>query len=232
MDTREIDRILNETFADYRLTRSERRAVTEVFAAKELDQQDLAMVRARAFKVARTVMSEPREFSALDWLEDVIKALHAAEITQQAPAAATISEALFSPGDAPRLRISTLMQRAQHSIDVCVFTVTDDRITTSIESAHRRGVRVRVITDNDKAFDRGSDVDRLGRKGIPVRVDRTDAHMHHKFCVFDGVTLVTGSYNWTRSAASKNSENIVITDDGTLVQQFKTEFDRMWNALG
>jgi len=230
MDTRQIDQILAETFEDYRLTRAERRALTEVFAEKDMNDQDLAMVRARAFKEARDAKSDPKQFSALDWLEDVIKALHAAKVGE-VTRPTTLSEALFSPGDGPRLRIASLMQHARHSIDTCVFTITDDRISKSLESAHRRGVKVRIITDNDKSWDRGSDVQRLGRQGIAVRVDRTDAHMHHKFCIFDRTTLLTGSYNWTRSAASSNEENIIVTDDAALSESFSKTFERLWTRL-
>ena len=88
--------------------------------------------------------------------------------------------------------------------DLCVFTLSDDRITAEVLAAHARGVAVRIVTDNDKEFDAGSDIAQLRQAGIPVAVDRTDAHMHHKFALFDGTWLLNGSYNWTRSAAQVN----------------------------
>ncbi len=42
------------------------------------------------------------------------------------------------------------------------------------------GVAIRVLSDDDKSADEGSDVMRFERAGIPVRVDRTEHHMHHK----------------------------------------------------
>ncbi len=38
-------------------------------------------------------------------------------------------------------------------------------------------------------------------------------HMHHKFALFDGGRLLTGSYNWTRGAAETNYENVIDTTD-------------------
>ena len=72
---------------------------------------------------------------------------------------------------------------------------------------------------------------KLRAAGVPVRVDRTDAHMHHKFAVFDRELLLTGSYNWTRSAANQNYENIIVTDDARLATTFANVFEQYWDEL-
>ena len=54
-------------------------------------------------------------------------------------------------------------------MDVCVFTITCNEIADAILAAHKRGVRVRIITDDDQSKTRGSDVEELARAGIPVR---------------------------------------------------------------
>ena len=43
---------------------------------------------------------------------------------------------------------------------------------------------------------------------------RDEPIMHHKFCVIDGSTVVTGSYNWSKKARS-NDENITVVTDST-----------------
>jgi phosphatidylserine/phosphatidylglycerophosphate/cardiolipin synthase-like enzyme len=55
--------------------------------------------------------------------------------------------------------------------------------------------------------------------------------MHHKFAVFDKAKALTGSYNWTRSAATSNRENILVTDDPRAVEGFGREFERLWKAF-
>jgi len=55
--------------------------------------------------------------------------------------------------------------------------------------------------------------------------------MHHKYAVFDEKTTLTGSYNWTRSAAEYNEENIVITADSRITRQFLNEFEKLWKSL-
>lgn len=55
--------------------------------------------------------------------------------------------------------------------------------------------------------------------------------MHHKFAIFDRKTLLTGSHNWTRSAARANQEKIVLSEDVRLVADFRGYFDRLWTAF-
>lgn len=139
--------------------------------------------------------------------------------------------AFFSPGDECLKEIVRQFRNCRRTADLCVFTITDDRIANQILDAHGRGVRMRIVTDNLKAFDRGSDIARFQEAGIPLRIDATDAHMHHKFAIFDGVRLLNGSYNWTRSAALENEENIIVTDDPSLITAFSRQFESIWNNL-
>src|SRR5262249_52240936 len=141
------------------------------------------------------------------------------------------AEVQFSPGDQCCRRIVNLLDGCRRSADLCVFTITDDRIAQSVLAVHRRGARVRVVTDDEKANDEGSDVRRMAAAGIPVRVDDSPFHMHHKFALFDGGTVLTGSYNWTLGAARNNQENLVISNDRRLVNAFTGEFERLWKQF-
>lgn len=142
------------------------------------------------------------------------------------------AEAWFSPHDDCAGRIINLLGEARQSADLCVFTITDDRISDAILSAHARGVRLRIISDNDKAHDLGSDIERFESAGIAVRVDRSAFHMHHKFAIIDGRRLLNGSYNWTRGAARDNQENLIVCDDARLVAAFQQEFEQLWVRYG
>jgi len=141
-------------------------------------------------------------------------------------------EAWFSPHDDCPGRIMNLFAEARSSADVCVFTITDDRISDALLAAHARGVRIRIISDNDKAHDCGSDIERFAAAGVAVRVDLTPFHMHHKFAIFDDRRLLHGSFNWTRGAARDNQENIVVTDEPRLITAFGREFERLWEKFG
>jgi phosphatidylserine/phosphatidylglycerophosphate/cardiolipin synthase-like enzyme len=227
----EVDEVLLRTLDDERLSRGEKRALTAVFADYRGEPERLVYFRHRAFEVARRQLegSGSRAARVLTWLEEVVKALAAAADPATTP---KLAEAHFSPGDRCRRRIVSLIGSARRTADICVFTITDDVITRALLEAHHRGVEVRVISDDEKVTDRGSDIVELSEAGIAVRVDRSEHHMHHKFAIFDRTYLVTGSYNWTRSAASFNEENIVVSDDPRLLGSFQATFDRLWREFG
>lgn len=223
------ERILSQTLDDRRLSRAERRALGEVISAERLGDAERTVLRSRAFALAREAVDGPKSREVVDWLEEVVKTLvHAG----REGAHERVARSCFTPDDTAALQIVALLRACSDSLDICVFTITDDRIADAIVAAHERGVAVRIITDDEKAFDRGSDVDRLVAAGVPLRMDRSPHHMHHKFALFDGRSLLTGSYNWTRSAARHNHENFVVVDDPRLVEPFIRTFDRLWAEFG
>jgi len=138
------------------------------------------------------------------------------------------NQVFFSPGDDCLNHIIDLINEACTHLDICVFTISDDRITRAIVDAMKNGVEIRIITDNFKVSDTGSDIEGLGLVGITVKLDTTDNHMHHKFFVVDKKLVLTGSYNWTRSAALYNQENVISTDDEFVVEKFLNEFEKLW----
>jgi phosphatidylserine/phosphatidylglycerophosphate/cardiolipin synthase-like enzyme len=145
-----------------------------------------------------------------------------------AEAATSGSSVYFSPGKDPLNAIITQIQNARELLEICVFTISDDRITKAILDRHRFNTPIRVITDNDKLHDAGSDITALAESGVDVRVDTTPNHMHHKFAVIDSETLLTGYYNWTRSAATRNEENLLVTQEKAIIVQYQQEFRALW----
>lgn len=229
MDTHQIDHILEQTLSDLHLSRNERKALTTTLGGLVTNDLDLGVFRSRAFEMARSNLTGHKNLQIVDWLEDVVKAIATTRRSPQPPANA---EVYFSPGSACADRLTGLLAGLQHTGDLCVFTITDNRISRAILAAHKRGVRIRIVSDDWKATDLGSDIEHLERAGIPVALDSSPAHMHHKFALFDSRLVATGSYNWTRSATEKNQENLVVTDHPELLKRFSQEFDRLWKAFG
>lgn len=223
MDFDSLDRQLRDSAQDLSLSNEERSALRELGA--ELSPDRLRFLRNRAFDIAREqVAANPGEaLPMLKWVEQVVRTLDV-----NAGPVETLTSTYFSPGDACMQRLRALCASAKQTLDICVFTISDDRLSGVILDAHKRGVVVRIISDNDKVYDDGNDVRRLNESGIPVRVDHSEYHMHHKFALFDGKQLANGSFNWTRTATEHNDENLVVSNDRNLVRSFAQQFEVLW----
>jgi cardiolipin hydrolase len=230
IDFSELDRLLRDSAADAVLDDAEKFELREIGSGLSRDR--VRYLRNRAFALVRERWSEPQTASPgasldlLRWLEQVVRTLDAGADPPPVEA-----DAYFAPGDDCLRRLRELCLGAKRTIDVCVYTIADDRLCEALLDAHRRGVAVRILSDDHKVYDAGSDVLRLRDRGLDVRLDDTAFHMHHKFALFDRQRLASGSFNWTRSASEGNEENLVVTDDARLVRAFAAHFERLWEKF-
>ena len=67
-----------------------------------------------------------------------------------------------------------------------------------------------LVADWKASHDKYSQIRILKSAGIPIRLDEQYAIHHHKFMVVDGVTLETGSFNYTDGAVKRNAENALV----------------------
>ncbi len=63
---------------------------------------------------------------------------------------------------------------------------------------------------------------------IKIKKDTNPAIMHHKVFIIDNRTLITGSYNPTKSANTKNDENILIIHDERIAKKYLEEFEKLY----
>ncbi len=218
---------LRRTLDDRRITRSEQKALRALLEERPLSASERAALEAELFSTVRDRLRSQEDREVVQWLQGALRVLRGGE-----PRAVERSECYFGPGDAMVETLHRLLSEVRRSVDVAVFTITDDRLTEALIDLHRGGRGVRVLTDDDKASDRGSDAHRLQRAGVAVAFDRSPHHFHHKFAVLDGERLVNGSYNWTRSADRDNRENFLVTSDPFLVAEYGRAFEGLWGELG
>jgi cardiolipin hydrolase len=219
----ELVEYLQRSIADEVFSKDEKRTLKSMVHERLLDANQLNFLRGKVFELANAKITPANYPFIMDWIKTATSAL--------VPSTASTTDAFFSPGDACRNTIIQRIDGAIKQLQICVFTISDDSITKSLLAAHRRKVQIKVITDNDKSLDQGFDIDQLARAGIAVKMDITSNHMHHKFMVADQHTLITGSYNWTLSAARYNHENILLTREVNVIKSFSSEFDKLWNEM-
>ncbi|MBI3291422.1 MAG: phospholipase D family protein [Elusimicrobia bacterium] len=141
------------------------------------------------------------------------------------------TEVYFSPPGGAAERLLKAINLSRTSITLAVYHLTSGELAAALRDAQRRGVKVRVVTDAQQADQQHSEIPFLYRHQVPIKVlggGRGQGLMHHKFAVFDGHLVVTGSYNWTASAERYNHENLVVLDEPWVARRFQEEFDQLW----
>jgi len=132
----------------------------------------------------------------------------------------SLIEAYFCPEDNCEEKVINELKKAKFSIDVMVYSFTDDDIGNLILKKSKEGLNTRVIFDPRK--DKYSEYERLKKFSKIAKV-------HHKVFIIDKKIVVTGSYNPTKSGDERNDENIVIIHNEFVARQFLEEFDRLWS---
>ena len=226
-----MDKILDDikqALDNGHISGGERKAIKANLVELATSPRELAVLRSKVFDHFKEMNKSKSDLEKIEALETLIKLLIPNENSIRQT---ELNEAYFSPGSDCKHAIIHHLRSSRQMVDICVFTISDNDISNEIIRAHDKKVKLRILTDNDKLEDRGSDVNRFVRAGIEVKTDSTDDHMHHKFAIFDGNILVNGSFNWTRSASERNQENIVVTNNKYLLEKFSAYFEKVWRTM-
>jgi phosphatidylserine/phosphatidylglycerophosphate/cardiolipin synthase-like enzyme len=114
----------------------------------------------------------------------------------------------FSPEEDCTAFAIHAIDRAEQQILVSTYALTSGSgIVEALVRAKQRGVDVMLIADRTTPCERGSGIEPLARAGVPIRIDRGVRIAHAKAIVIDHKVVLTGSTNWTASAA-RNFENV------------------------
>ncbi len=214
---------LKQVLEDDILSTQEKNQIEEIIPIDGLTKDDSNLLRSEIFKLAKNKVNVS-DLAVIYWLEKANKIILKHQEKSR-------NQIYFSPGEECLNAILNKLRSTNNVLKICMFTISDNRITDEIVRCFNRGVNVKIVTDDEKMNDYGSDIHQLIQKGISVKHDNSSAHMHHKFAIIDNKKLLTGSFNWTRSATSYNYENIIITQDKKVVSTYNKEFDRLWKEF-
>jgi phosphatidylserine/phosphatidylglycerophosphate/cardiolipin synthase-like enzyme len=125
------------------------------------------------------------------------------------------------------------LNEARLSVRLAAYSFTSPPVARALLAAHRRGVDVAVVVD-EKSNRTGAGeaaVQLLVQAGVPVRLNGRYAIHHDKFIVVDGQIVQTGSFNYSRSAAERNSENVlVVRGNLVLARQYLQHWQSRWDG--
>lgn len=129
-------------------------------------------------------------------------------------------ELCFTPPSGCSAVIERAISKAISSIYVQAYGMTSPTIADALIKAHERGIKVRILLDKSNLKDKWSKRSVLVDAGIDVGIDKVPGIAHNKIIVIDEETVITGSYNFTRSANSRNAENIIIINDKSVANEY------------
>ena len=147
--------------------------------------------------------------------------------------------------------IASTLAKAKQQLDLALFVFSAQSLTSVIAELQQQGVELRLLADPGFASRSFSEVLDLLGVAIPDRDCRLEAgnkplatasrgvgipklargdKLHHKFAVVDNRTVITGSFNWSPSAAHQNDEVLLVIESPLLAAHFTREMDRMWRS--
>ena len=120
------------------------------------------------------------------------------------------TEIFFSPNGGATESIVKEIHNAKREILVQAYSFTSAPIAQALLEVHKRGVRIEAVLDKSQRTERYTSATFLVNAGVPVLIDDRHAIAHNKIMIIDRATLITGSFNFTKSAEEKNAENLLV----------------------
>jgi phosphatidylserine/phosphatidylglycerophosphate/cardiolipin synthase-like enzyme len=133
-------------------------------------------------------------------------------------------QVFFSPKGGCTDEICKQINKSEKSIYVMAYSFTSQPILNALLEAHKRKVPVNIIVDKSQRKEDDSIIEDLRKVGIMVMVDDKHAIFHNKVMVFDNKTIITGSFNFTKSAEVRNAENMLVIQDEELAKKYVANY--------
>jgi phosphatidylserine/phosphatidylglycerophosphate/cardiolipin synthase-like enzyme len=125
--------------------------------------------------------------------------------------------------------LAAAIDNVQNTLDIAAYELNNVTITEAILRAYERGIRVRIVADDEDGLeDDDTTLVELEAAGIPIVVDDRSALMHNKFMIMDGLTVWTGSMNYTMNGAYRNNNNMLVLRSRRAAEVYQAEFDEMF----
>ncbi len=130
--------------------------------------------------------------------------------------------------------IVAYINKAQTTLDVCVYDNRSDAVITAVNQAYSRGVTVRFISETTSLNYSLSNLN--PSISLLKRNDGTNI-MHNKFVIIDrdnenNAWLITGSANHTPDNLTVDPNNVLFFQDKQLALAYTSEFEEMWGSSG
>jgi len=126
----------------------------------------------------------------------------------------------FTPDEKCTPLILKEIALAKDTIYVQAYGMSSPPIVEALIDAHKRGVKVNILLDKSNLNDSWSKMKELIDSGIEVNIDKLPGIAHNKVIIIDLQKVITGSFNFTRSADTRNAENVIVIDDKVIANSY------------
>ncbi len=138
---------------------------------------------------------------------------------------------IFAPEADEIAALRASIGAAQSSIHFMSFVFSLDELADAmIEKMTEPDFVLRGVFEARNSRASWSQLPALYCAGALVRQDGNRYILHHKVIIIDDDTVITGSFNFSNSAAEKNDENIVIIRDQVIASLYLEEWRRVWDS--
>ncbi len=119
----------------------------------------------------------------------------------------------FTPPSGCESLIAQEISKANRSIYMQAYGLTSSVIIYQLKAARNRGVKVSVLLDGGNLSNNDSVSQDLKDSGISAYMDKMPGIAHNKVIIIDDIKVITGSFNFTEAANTKNAENVLLIED-------------------
>ena len=130
----------------------------------------------------------------------------------------------FSPGGRCTAFVAEAIAKAKGTILVQAYSFTSVPIADALIAAHQRGVDVKILVDRSQRKGKYTQVPRIAQAGISVSIDKVPGIAHNKVMIIDDEYVLTGSFNWTQAAETRNAENLLFINDTKINDIYKAQW--------
>ncbi|MEY4363686.1 MAG: hypothetical protein RLZZ24_1038 [Pseudomonadota bacterium] len=151
--------------------------------------------------------------------------------TQQSAVNGATAEVLgvyFTPPAGAAQAIVRAIDESQREVLVQAYGFTHNAIAQALLRAQARGVQVRVVLDEKSDNTNRYVIGLFEQAQLPVGHDGRHAIAHNKVMVIDEQVVITGSFNFTNSAETRNAENFLILKSSDLAKTYKSQWQTHW----
>ena len=134
-------------------------------------------------------------------------------------------EVCFTPGGRCKDLIIKHINEAKSEILLHSYSFTSQEIADSLLNAHNKGVSVKILFDRSQLTAKFSQIPRLIEEKIENKIDNVNGIAHNKIMIIDSKIVITGSYNWTKAAEYRNSENILFIKNEKIANFYKKNWE-------